>query len=121
MARGDFATDEQRTNIRIEINIILGTYSQLSATRLCPNSTRCFICMREYLAEKSSIVQFLPTKIRVVAPSRVLPIPRSVVGSQPQCMRRWLCQMKNGAMPLLLRHLANLGKLEGLTMFRLQR
>ena len=28
-----------------------------------------FSCMREYRAEKSSIVQFLTTKIRVVAPA----------------------------------------------------
>ena len=31
---------------------------------------------REGRKEKSSVVQFLPTKIRVVAPSCVLPIPR---------------------------------------------
>ena len=44
-------------------------YSQSSARLLCPNSTPLFLnfsCMRKYN------VQFLPIKIRVVSPSRVL-------------------------------------------------
>ena len=67
-------------------------------------------------------VQFLSTKLCVVSPSRVLPIPTSVVGSKPLCtsMRHWL-RMKNGTMPLAPRRLPNLGKLEALSMFRLQR
>ena len=67
-------------------------------------------------------VQFLPTKLYVVSPSRVLPIPTSVVGSKPLCtsMRHWL-RMENGTMPLAPRRLPNLGKLEALSMFRLQR
>ena len=67
-------------------------------------------------------VQFLPIKIHMVSPSRVLPIPRSVVGSKPlcTCMWHWL-RMKNGTMPLAPRRLPNLGRLEALSMFRLQR
>ena len=47
---------------------------------------------------------------------------QSVVGSQPLCtsMRHWLW-MKNGNTPLAPRRLSNLGKLEALSMFRLQR
>ena len=72
--------------------------------------------MRKYNA------QFLPIKICVVSPSRVLSIPTSVVGSKPLCtsMRHWL-RMENGTMPLAPRRPPNLGKLEALSMFRLQR
>ena len=85
---------------------------------LCPNSTPFFM---NFSSTREYNVQFLPTKLCVVSPSRVWPIPTSVVGSKPLCtsMRHWL-RMENGTMPLAPRRLPNLGKLEALSMVRLQ-